>query len=153
MQSRLGPPELRVIYERYAPVVYRRAKSLLGNDADAWDAVQDVFHRILEAGARFRGEARPMTYIYRVTTNTCLNLIRARSVRESSPSAAASRPIELAVTSVEAGDFIRSLLESLDGCAASIAILHFVDGLTQEEISDVVGQERRWHRPSPARNV
>src|SRR5688572_29220498 len=91
MPRGLGADELRGLYERYAPVIHRRALALLRRDADAWDIVQEVFERMLQSGPAFRHEARPMTYIYRVTTNLCLNALRARTTRE--PDAPASTQV------------------------------------------------------------
>ncbi len=47
----LGAEELRDLYERYAPVIHRRALALVGRDADAWDIVQEVFEKMLQSGA------------------------------------------------------------------------------------------------------
>ena len=65
--------ELEAAYAQCAPAVYRRARTLLGRDDDAWDAVQEVFERMIKHSAEFRGEANPMTWAYRITTNVCLN--------------------------------------------------------------------------------
>lgn len=54
---------VRGLYERFAPQVYRRARRLLGRDADAWDAVQEVFEKVLSARSKFRGDAQPMTFL------------------------------------------------------------------------------------------
>lgn len=140
----LSPEELSDIYERYAPVVFRRARALLGREADAWDVVQEVFRKLLEQGGQFRGEARPMTYIYRVTTNLALNTLRARVLRESSE--AAPPPEEESTASpqeVEARSLLRTLARELDERGLRIAALHFVDGLTQDEVAEIVGLSRK----------
>lgn len=82
MARGLSASELEEIYELYAPTVHRRARAVLGRDSDAWDAVQEVFCRLLASGGAFRAEARPMTYIYRVTTHVSLNLLRSRALRD-----------------------------------------------------------------------
>ena len=64
------------LYERYGAVVYRRARRLLGDEHAAWDAVQEVFVRVLKHARRFRREASPTTWLYRITTNYCLNVLR-----------------------------------------------------------------------------
>ncbi|MCP3137460.1 RNA polymerase sigma factor [Pyxidicoccus xibeiensis] len=143
MARGLSASELTDIYEFYAPTVYRRARALLGRDSDAWDAVQEVFCRLLESGGAFRAEARPMTYIYRVTTNVSLNLLRSRALRdvaaeESPPEDAREMPEE-----VEARNLLRALSRELDERALQIATLHFMDSLTQEEIVEVVGLSRK----------
>ncbi|QSQ25211.1 sigma-70 family RNA polymerase sigma factor [Pyxidicoccus parkwayensis] len=144
MARGLSASELKAIYEIYAPTVHRRARTLLGRDSDAWDAVQEVFCRLMESGAAFRAEARPMTYIYRVTTNVSLNLLRSRALRDVAageappPDEAAAEPGE-----VEARNLLRALARELDERALQIATLHFMDFLTQEEIVEVVGLSRK----------
>ena len=67
MKTRLG--NLEDLYRRYGPSVLRRARTLLGNDADAQDAMQEVFMKVMRSSDDFRGAASPMTWLYRVTTN------------------------------------------------------------------------------------
>ncbi|RKG97151.1 sigma-70 family RNA polymerase sigma factor [Corallococcus sp. CA053C] len=142
MASGLGAEELRELYERFAPVVHRRALALLGRDADAWDIVQEVFERMLTAGARFRREARPMTYVYRVTTNLCLNALRTRRSREPKlperEEAATLTPSQW-----EAADFIRHLVGRMGERELEVATLHFFDGLTQEAIAQMLDVSRK----------
>ncbi len=138
----IGSDELGVFYERFAPAVHRRALRMLGREADAWDAVQEVFRSVMESGAAFRGEARPMTYFYRVTTNVCLNLLRSRRVRE--PTApAGEEPSGSIDDAAEARQILRRLADILDGRALQVASLHYLDGLTQEEIGDVLDLSRK----------
>jgi len=139
----LGPAELRELYENFAPVVHRRALAILGRDADAWDAVQEVFRRVLESPGQFRKEARPMTYLYRATTNVCLNVLRGRAVRERTGDAGPEPTVEPQVDASEARELVSRLGRELDDAELQIAILHFLDGLTQEEISLVVGLSRK----------
>ncbi|MBI3181347.1 MAG: sigma-70 family RNA polymerase sigma factor [Myxococcales bacterium] len=141
MASGLGADELRDLYEEFAPVVHRRALAMLRRDADAWDVVQEVFERMLRSGFNFRREARPMTYVYRVTTNVCLNALRGRKVREPS----ASSPEEPAVdqAAAEAADLLAALAGRLSERQLRVAALHFVDGLTQEEIGQVLDLSRK----------
>lgn len=85
-----------------------------------------------------------MTYIYRVTTNVCLNLLRSRGLRDvatSEPSPQREPGEEPG--DVEARNLLRALSRVLDERALQIATLHFMDSLTQEEIVEVVGLSRK----------
>jgi RNA polymerase sigma-70 factor (ECF subfamily) len=132
---------LRELYERYAPAVYRRALKMTGNSSDAWDVVQEVFRALLKRPDAFRSEARPMTYLYRITTNVALNFLRqrAREIREE-PTVAdeATSPQH-----VEARDFLRALSKRLDERALQVAALYFIDGLPQEEIAQILDLSRK----------
>lgn len=134
--------EIKCLFEHYAPVVFRRARRILARDADAWDVVQEVFERMLSDPTSFRGEARPMTWVYRVTTNVSLNLLRVRRLREPALSVTG----EEAVTSVDDVE-VRQLLSKwtarLGEREREIAALLFIDGLTQQEVADVFQLSRK----------
>ncbi len=133
---------VRELYAQYAPVVYRRARFILGRDADAWDVVQEVFTRMLTDGASFRGEARPMTWVYRITTNLSLNLLRARRLREPTLTVV-SDPTTSPSDAVEAKQYVSKWLEVLTEREVEVATLLYLDGLTQQEVADVLGLSRK----------
>jgi RNA polymerase sigma-70 factor, ECF subfamily len=134
--------EIRDLYERFAPLVHRRAQSLLGDSAESWDVVHEVFERLLRHAHAFRREAQPMTWVYRATTNAALNLLRRRKVRLR-PTPAPPEESEREADAVEARNLLWALVNRLDERALGIAALYFVDGLPQEEIERVVGLSRK----------
>ncbi len=148
MSRSLGPTEFRELYRECAPLVHRRARALLGREAEAWDAVQEVFRRIIESASEFRGEARPMTYLYRATTNVCLNQLRSRALREpgdasEEPGAEEAEEAGEAPELADARELLGKLSKELDSSHQEIFWLHFVDELTQEEVAQVVGLSRK----------
>jgi RNA polymerase sigma-70 factor (ECF subfamily) len=137
----------REVYARYAPALYRLALRMLGRDADAWDAVQEIFRRLIEHPTAWRGEAQPLTYLYRVMSNHCLNVLRAQGRVASSLEAAGAVSEGYSNAThelVEARALMRQLMGTLDERALQIAALHFIEGMTQEEIGAVVGLSRKW---------
>ena len=146
----MGPPtsggltrdEVQRLYAQFAPVVFRRARVLLARDADAWDVVQEVFERMLTHGAGFRGEARPMTWVYRVTTNVALNQIRSRKLREPLLTVVPMEP-STSVDQVESRQLLSRWLGHLNERELEVATLLFIDGLTQQEVADVLGLSRK----------
>ena len=58
------------------------AFNLLGNVADAEDAVQEAFLKIYRGVGSFRGQASFSTWIYRVIVNVCYDLRRKRGRRQ-----------------------------------------------------------------------
>src|SRR3954454_2212716 len=68
--------EIEELYRRYGALVRRRARSILSDEHEAQDAMQEVFVRVIAAMAEFRGQSQPSTWLYRITTNLCLNRIR-----------------------------------------------------------------------------
>ena len=68
---------LQDLYSRYGGTVYGRCFYLLKDRAKAEDAMQDVFAKVLTNLAGFRAEASPLTWLVAITTNHCLNVLRA----------------------------------------------------------------------------
>jgi len=134
---------LRFAYEACAPSAFRRARELLGTDADAWDIVQKVFCRLAEGDLLARIKTRPMLYVYRATTNACLNELEARRVRAHSFVVGATTATDASAEAVHARELLERLDERLDALDRRILVLSFHDGLPQEEIAEVLGIWRR----------
>lgn len=67
---------IKRLYERYQLNIFNICLRLLGNQQEAEDVTQDVFVRAFNAYGRFRGDANPGTWLYRIAVNLCLNLQR-----------------------------------------------------------------------------
>ncbi|WP_241758890.1 RNA polymerase sigma factor [Pyxidicoccus parkwayensis] len=144
MPQALSAAELQELYDRYAPGMYRRAIALLQREADAWDAVQEAYIRLIQSASDFRREARPMTFIYRVTTNVCLNMLRSRALHDvAAGEDAASEGSVDALASTECRDFLMKLSRELDERGLTVAALYYLDGMSQEEIAQVLGLSRK----------
>jgi RNA polymerase sigma-70 factor (ECF subfamily) len=135
--------ELKRLYRQYAPLVYRRARRLVGRDADAWDAVQEVFHRMLTHHQDFRGEARPITWLYRITTNVSLNLVRSRRLREPVPDGLEAPDGVSGNEALETRNLLEAWQRGLTEREQEVATLLFIDGLTQDEVAEVLGLSRK----------
>ena len=68
---------LRELYAKYGGTVYGRCQYLLGDRTKAEDAMQDVFAKALGHWHEFRNEASPLTWLIRIATHHCLNVMRA----------------------------------------------------------------------------
>jgi len=129
---------------RYGPMVLRRCRQLLRNDDEALDAAQDVFVRLIERRSDL--DARyPSSLLYRVATNVCLNRIRDRGRRPQASESGDGRALEaIACAEIPGGESdARMLLDWLFNrhpeSSRTIAVLHYVDGLTLEQVADEVG--------------
>ena len=63
---------------RFTPKVFGLCFSILGNRADAEDASQESFLKAYRAIATYRDQASFSTWLYRITTNACIDLVRQR---------------------------------------------------------------------------
>lgn len=77
------PAALEELFRRYRVPAYRVAFRLLGNEADALDAVQDGFVKALTHLAGFQGRSSFKTWLLRVVSNAALDLGRQRGRRET----------------------------------------------------------------------
>jgi RNA polymerase sigma-70 factor, ECF subfamily len=136
-----GTGEFRLLYERYRYNVFARALSLLGNEEAAKDAMQEVFLRIIDDDRRVLGKSSPMAWLYRVTTNLCLNRMRDEKRRLE---LLAMRPAnDIQSADAEAQAIVCSILRSVPPDLQEIAIYYHVDEMSHEEIAVLVGLSRR----------
>lgn len=63
--------------------LYRYAYSLLKNNEDAEDAVQDVFMNYFKKSDSYRGDCSLKTWLLVLTRNQCYNVIKSRKIRQS----------------------------------------------------------------------
>ena len=85
-------PSVEELFVRYGATVFRRCRQLLGNDAAAEDATQEVFIRVLDRIDSFRGEATPLTWIFGIATLHCLQQLRNRGTQLTKLEAFAAEP-------------------------------------------------------------
>lgn len=74
---------LEELFHRYRQLAYRVAHRLLGNEADALDAVQEGFVKALLHLPGFQGRSSFKTWLLRVVSNAALDLGRQRGRRET----------------------------------------------------------------------
>ena len=73
------------LYKRYGPRVYTRCRSLLGDEHEAHDAVQEIFERVLTRIGSFRKESAFGTWVYAIASNHCLDRLRKRARLREQP--------------------------------------------------------------------
>jgi RNA polymerase sigma-70 factor, ECF subfamily len=128
-------------YRKYGPMVQRRCRQILVSPELAEEAMQDVFISVLREAPRLE-ERAPSSYLYRAATNTCLNILRSRGRRPEAASTDLVERIALATTTesdLAARQTLDRLFRRQKEGTAYIAMLHFVDGMTLEEVAHEVG--------------
>lgn len=137
-------PRIADWFARYGALVFRRARQLLGSDAAAEEATQEVFIRAAKALHRYDPRAQPSTWLYRITTNYCLNQIRdagrRRQLLEARADEAAPASIPYDVEKMVA---LRRLLAEAEPRQAEAAVAVYVDGMSHAEAAKVLGVSRR----------
>jgi RNA polymerase sigma-70 factor (ECF subfamily) len=144
-RAALDRQEIERAYREYHHSVLRRATQLLGNEQNAREVVQEVFISLIRDPGQFRGASSIATWLYSATTHLCLNKIRDRDnrarllARHVAPAAEG----ELPPSRVEDQAAARQLLARLPEKLARVAVYAYFDGLTHDEIADILGCSRR----------
>jgi RNA polymerase sigma factor (sigma-70 family) len=135
---------LRELYVRYGAAVHGRCRYLLRNDTKAEDAMQDVFARALEHHGGFRAEASPLTWLLKIATHHCLNLLRSERAgwrrRFERDQRARSGQAAEGPQALEHRDLVLKLLARFDLETQAAAIHYHVDEMTLEEVAALLGR-------------
>lgn len=133
-----GRAWLHALYVKYGSAVYGRCRLLLRNTAQAEDAMQDVFARALIHEASFRNEASPLTWLMKIATHHCLNVIRGAGAAWHDEYAS----IQLVrgeghggADELEARDLVRRSLAKFDLETQRAVVHYWVDDLNLEDVA------------------
>jgi RNA polymerase sigma-70 factor (ECF subfamily) len=148
----------RSLYDRHFPDVERLVASLGIVDSEADDICQEIFVIIYRNLARFRGEARLSTWIYRLATREAIRYARRRRLmRGLADLFARDRGRELPSdwSESEAGrrHYLRQLLERLPPERRLALVLYEIEGLPVSEIARIsdCAENTVWTRLHRAR--
>jgi len=163
---------LEQLMARYTDRVYRLAHGITGNAADAEEVVQDVFLTVFRKIHTFEGRAALGSWIYRVTTNAALIKRRGRRADREIPlepslpaflpdghragdpaflMADWSQNPEASLLSQETREILRRGISALPDRYRAVLVLRDVEGLSNEEVAEAVGEsvpcvKSRLHR-------
>lgn len=146
--------EVSALYEKYGYAVHRRCLRLLGSTAEADDALHAVFLRVMRYGDTRRGEA-PLPWLYRIADRHCFDVLRKRK-REASPEES-TRHLDRRASTEPSGDSperasqVRQVLGRCGRNVQEVAVLYYVDEMTQEEVAAAVGYSRKTVRQKLAK--
>lgn len=132
------------LYAQYGYAVHRRCLRLLGSPDEADDALQAVFIRVMRYGDTRRGEA-PLPWLYRIADRHCFDVLRKR--RRDPRLEGDDRRLERGAAAP--AERLAEVREVLEHCATNvqrIAVLYYVDEMTQDEVAATVGYSRKTVR-------
>lgn len=132
------------IYERYAPKVYGKCLTLLHNENEAQDALQDIFLKIFLNIANFNHNSRFTTWVYAVCYNYCMDLIRrqrkARDIFEDTEIEQYTEMEDVAdsdIVEIESAHLTK-ILALLNPDDRLVLLMKYQDGMLIKEISCVL---------------
>lgn len=154
--------QFKSLVRRYQNRVYNAAFRILGSKDEAEEVTQDTFLRVHQGLDRFREQASFSSWIFRITHNLCVDLVRAKqrktglkvvsfdpqstqSEEEGFDSNSVSQiadpmlsPAQLA-DAVEQQEVIQKFLMELPESQRTAIVLHDIEGFQYQEIAEILG--------------
>jgi len=138
------PDELSALVAEHGESIYRVALSVVRDPGLAEDIAQETLVKAWIALPTFRGEASLKSWVLRIARNTAISTLRARRSVLMDPFTMPeeAQPVERSVerrveNRAAMGDFVAALNE-LDDLSRSCIVLRELEGLSYDEISQVL---------------
>jgi RNA polymerase sigma factor (sigma-70 family) len=137
------------MYTDLGYVLHRRCLAYLGEPSAAQDAVQEIFVRAMAGASAFRGDCSSRTWLCRIADHLCIDLVRRRRrnpvglLEHGRALEGMDAAVQALPSGQEAAVTVRQLFEGLGPDAKRLAVLYYLDELTQEEIASELGLSRR----------
>ena len=135
-----------LLVDRYSDMIYTICLRMLGVEADAADAAQEVFVKVYRSIAGFQEKSKFSTWIYRITYNHCISVIRKKVKIIDMVDELPDREVnnqDLSgldrLSGEERKHYLRMALESLAETDAVVVTLFYYDELSLDEIAEVTG--------------
>lgn len=139
------------LLRRYEKKVYALCRRMCRDEDDAMEAAQDAFLAVWRGIGSFRADARFSTWVYRLTANACLDLLRREKKRGgdlsldgeegvAEPADPSPTPEELAERQ-ETRRLVREALRALPDDYRAVLLLRELGQLSYAEIADATGLE------------
>lgn len=137
----------RELFIAHRETVARIVHRYMGPSSEVEDVVQDVFVHVYRSIAKFRGDSKFTTWLYRLTANvTKMHLRKKRSrprtvdvpVPDRQPEDAPVETPDLAIARQRRIDALYRLVDRLSEKKREVLVLHDFEGLSAKDIADRV---------------
>ena len=147
---------LRQLMKRYNQTLYRTARSILKDDAEAEDAVQEAYIQAYRAMDGFRGDAKLSTWLVRIVVNESIGRARKRARRaeviqlngsmeqyedlaEAPMSETSSEQPENAMVRAEMRHLLEGKIDQLPDGFRTVFVLRALEEMTVDEAAVCLG--------------
>ncbi len=153
----------RIIMQRHNQRLYRIARGVVRNDAEAEDIVQEAYVRAFTHLGSFRGEASLSTWLSRIVINEALGRLRTRRRRERAvmpfrqpaaeahiipfPLNSASDDPERTMAQRQILQLVEKATDNLPDIYRAVFVARVIEGLSMEETAEVLGIRPETSRP------
>lgn len=141
------------LIDDYQQKVFGTCISFVPNKEDAEDLVQEVFLEVYNSISKFKGNSKLSTWIYKITTNKCLEFIRKKNTKKRTGflKPLFSEDFSIDKTNyftefnhpgflLENKELSETLFKAINGLPESqstVFTLHKIDGKSYQEIADI----------------
>ena len=135
-----------LVVEKYRDMVYTICLRMLTVEADAADAAQEVFVKVYRSMEGFREKSKFSTWIYRITYNHCISVIRKKvkvidlvnELPDGDMNEGDVSGLDL-ISAQERKHYLNMAIEALPETDAVVVTLFYYDELSLDEIAEVTG--------------
>jgi RNA polymerase sigma factor (sigma-70 family) len=134
-----------MLYRKYSGKVYGKCISILKQEDEARDAVQDIFVKIMLNLGNFGEKSQFSTWIYSITYNFCIDVIRKKKKDktlfsediERAPDVAADEVPDQYLLEMDM-KYLKQVLEELPTGDKMILLMKYQDDMSIKEIADIL---------------
>lgn len=134
-----------MLYRKYSGKVYGKCISILKHEDEARDAVQDIFVKIMLNLGNFGEKSQFSTWIYSITYNFCIDVIRKKKKDktlfsediERAPDVAADEVPDQYLLEMDM-KYLKQVLEELPTGDKMILLMKYQDDMSIKEIADIL---------------
>jgi RNA polymerase sigma-70 factor (ECF subfamily) len=131
------------LYRSHGHIVMRRARRILGNDADAHELTQELFASLVEDDRVLAEVRSPAAWLYTAATTRSLQWLRNRNNRQRLLDERATTTAPTVPPGADQLAAARQVLAQMPEDLATAVVLFHLDEMTHEEIAQVLGMSRR----------
>lgn len=135
----------RMLVEKNQAFVYSLSYRLLGNSTDAEDITQETFIRLWRNLARYRMEIKLTTWLYKITTNLCLDLLKSKRRKQDYRTDSVDHEMiadrfvaDQALMNEEFRLILLKMTEVLTPRQKAVFVLRDIEGLEVKEVCEIL---------------
>ena len=131
--------QFRQLYDQEFTSVYRAIRAVVLDSAAAEDLTQETFVRAYRARSRYTPTAPPGAWLRRIGINLAISHLRRQKLARFLPARLYVAPDRRDYDRAEARNVVDKALAALSPKLRAAIVLHYYEGLTREEIAEVLG--------------
>ncbi len=138
--------DFSLLIDRYKDKAFSLLRRMLKNNMDAEETLQDCFLKAYNSLHSFRQDAKFSTWFYKIVYNSALTVLSGKKRQVATMMSSiddhydlSANDEEIYATSENSENYVLNLVDQLPPRSALVIILFYIDGLSLNEISQVLG--------------